>query len=232
MLTIIHGNDVVTSRKYYLDQKNESSITFDAESIEISEITHSLQGGGLFGPSKKIFIDNLFSRKSSKNFDAVLESLRTADDAEIYIWADKEIGVKILSAFPKHVVQSFKISQNIFGFLDSLRPNSPSNVSRFHDALNSSETEIVFAMIVRQFRLMIGLSEESGLPAGEAGKNIDEVKRLAPWQKSKLIKQASAFGKEKLLIAYKKLYKIDKAQKTGSSNLNLLQNIDILLLEI
>ena len=70
---------------------------------------------------------------------------------------------------------------------------------------------------------MIGLSEKA---------DIEEVKRLAPWQKSKLMNQASMFEMKKLKEIYKKLYKIDKAQKTGATNLSLTQNIDIFLLEI
>ena len=66
----------------------------------------------------------------------------------------------------------------------------------------------------------------------DSKENIDEVKRIAPWQKSKIVRQASLFGEEKLKLIYKKLYKIDKTTKTGKSNLTLVQNIDILLLEI
>ena len=80
-------------------------------------------------------------------------------------------------------------------------------------------------MIIRQFRLLLGLSESSN-------NNIDEIKRLAPWQKSKLVRQASLFGVDKLKQIYKMLYKIDKSQKTGKSPLTLVQDIDILMLEI
>lgn len=226
MITIVHGEDIVSSRKYFVDQKDENSLTFDGETLMLIELNQSLSGSSLFGSSKKIFIDNLFSKKASKNFDSITELLsKKQKNTEVYIWSDKALSVKQLSLFPKADAKLFKIPQNIWSFLDGIKPGNVSNVSMFHNALSTSQPEIIFTMIIRQFRLMIGLSESFN-------NNIDEIKRLAPWQKSKLMRQASLFGIDSLKQIYKKLYKIEKQQKTGSSNLSLVQNIDILLLEI
>ena len=225
MITIIHGLDQLSSRNYLLEQKDKDSLTFDAQNLNIVELEQSLRGSSLFGSTKKIYIDNLFSKKGSKNIEIVAEVINKSKDVDIYIWADKEIGVKSLSVFPKFQNQNFKVPQNIWSFLDGIKPNNPSNITSFHIAISTNEPEIVFAMIIRQFRLMLGLVESSNIA-------IDEVKRLAPWQRGKLSKQASMFGLDNLKKAYKKLYKIDKSQKTGSTNLTLVQNIDILLLEI
>lgn len=225
MITIVHGNDITTSRKFFLDQKDENSLTFDAESLVLDELEHSLQGFGLFGERKKIFIENLFSRKATKNLEPIGSLLSKNQGLNVYVWADKEVGVKSLLSYPRFENKNFKIPNTIWSFLDGIRPNNLSNVKSFHSAINSTEPEIVFAMIVRQFRLLLGLTESSE-------NTIDEVKRLAPWQKSKLMRQASLFDKDSLKQIYKKLYKIEKQQKTGSSNLSLVQNIDILLLQI
>lgn len=224
MLTIIHGDDISSSRTYFFEQKDKDSLIFDAENLIIEELKNSLQGSSLFNEPKKIFIDNLFTKKGSKNYDEVSAFLTDIPaDLNVFLWANKDLGVKILNSFPKHNNQNFKIPKNIFSFLDSIRPNNPRNVSSFHKTLLESDEQIIFAMIVRQFRLMIGLSEKA---------DIEEVKRLAPWQKSKLMNQASMFEMKKLKEIYKKLYKIDKKQKTGATNLTLVQSIDILLLEI
>jgi hypothetical protein len=225
MITLIHGDDNLSSRKYYLSLKKSDAITFDAETLNPIELAQSLQGSGLFEDSKKIFIENLFTRKGSKNLTSVAEILENNDHAEIYIWADKDVGVRSLGKFPKFENQNFKIPQNIWSFLDSIRPNNSRNITSFHNALKGTEPEIVFAMILRQFRLLAGISSDSK-------QNAEEIKKLAPWQKVKLEKQASLFSQEKIKSIYKKLYKIEKGQKTGSSNLNLVQNIDIMLLEI
>ena len=225
MLTIIHGDDIVSSRNYFISLKKDNSLTFDAENLSLIELAQSLQGEELFGGSKYIFIDNLFTRKAAKNFNGIIEILNSKTEADVYIWSDKILGSKVLSELPKHTSQVFKIPQTIWAFLDGMRPGSSQNVLAFRQTLKSAEPEIVFAMIIRQFRLMLGLAEVSK-------QNIDEVKRLAPWQKSKLSQQTSLFGIEKLKELYKKLYKIEKSVKTGKSNLTLVQQIDIFLLEI
>ena len=157
MLTVVHGNDTSSSRKYFVDQKNKNSITFDAENLNAIELTQSIQGSGLFETSSKIFIDNLFSKKGSKNIEIVAEVINKSKDVDIYIWADKEIGVKSLSAFSKFQNQNFKIPQSIWSFLDGIMPDKPSNVSLFHSAIVTNEPEVVFAMIIRQFPLIFCL---------------------------------------------------------------------------
>lgn len=224
MITLVHGQDNMSSRKFFLSNKDNESITFDAETLSVIELSQSLQGGGLFENPKKIFIENLFTRKGNKNLSAVSEILNSNEKADVFIYADKDVGVRSLSGFPKFTNENFKVPQNIWSFLDGIRPNNPRNITSFHNALAGSEPEIIFAMIIRQFRLMIGISSP--------GKNIDEVKKLADWQRTKFQRQASLFGVSNLKEIYKKLYKIEKSAKTGSSNLNLVQNIDILLLEI
>ncbi len=225
MITIVHGDDELTSRNYFVSQKDAKSSIFDAETITLNELEQSLNGSDLFGISNKIFIENLFTRNGAKNLDEVAKALSKKNKADVFIWANKLLPAKTLSLFPNHKSQSFKIPQNIWSFLDGIKPNNSRNVSLFHSVLAETEPEIVFAMIIRQFRLMLGLSESSN-------NNIDEVKRLAPWQKSKLIRQATLLDLIKLKEVYKKLYKIDKSTKTGTSNLNLVQNIDILLLDL
>lgn len=225
MITLVHGADNITSREFLNSEKTPQSLTIDALALEGPILDQLLFGTSLFGENNKIFIENLFNRKAAKNFNAILDFLNKESDLDIYIWAEREISTKSFADFPKYIDKNFKVPQTIWAFLDGIRPNSTSNVSEFHNALSSTEAEIIFSMIVRQFRLMIGLYERSR-------KNADEVGRLRDWQINKLRSQASLFGLDKLKEIYKKIYKIDKSQKTGSTKLNLVQAIDILLLQI
>jgi len=59
------------------------------------------------------------------------------------------------------------------------------------------EPELIFFMLVRQFRIMLGI---------EASDKIDEVKRMAPWQLSKMQRQAKMFGEAKLKSSHEKLF--------------------------
>ena len=82
-------------------------------------------------------------------------------------------------------------------------------------------------MLIRQIRLLIALSEN-----GNTRDVIDEVKRLAPWQKSKLAKQAGYFSTQELLKIHEALYKMDLASKTSSFPLSLTETIDFFLLDL
>ena len=57
MITIIHGDDLVSSRKYLLDQKQQSTsqISFDGQ-FELEEFIQASQKNDLFLSEKKIFI--------------------------------------------------------------------------------------------------------------------------------------------------------------------------------
>jgi len=225
MITLIHGNDNLASRNYFLSIKDENSILMDAQNLNLVELSQIINGSGLFLEPKKIFIDNLFTNKGSKNQVDVFSIIGKGHDSEIYLYADKEIPIKSLSDIKDLNSKVFRVPQNIWNFLDEIRPKSSQNIFKFHEVLKETEPEIIFSMILRQFRLLLAISSSSS-------KNISEVSRLAPWQKSKLTRQASLFSNEKLIDIIKKLYFIDKTTKTGKTSLSLKQNIDILLLEI
>jgi DNA polymerase III delta subunit len=226
MITIYHGQDLVSSRKAFVSQKDKNSVTFDAININLVEFSQSASGSSLFAETKSIFLENLFNRKAAKNYDQLIELIKKAPkETNIHIWSDKDLTKKGLSDLGEYSDREFKIPQNIFGFLDGIRPSYPKNVLNFHEVIKTAEVEIVFFMIIRQFRLLLGI-------LGDSKENIDEVKKLATWQKTKLQRQASLFGEEQLKKIYKKIYKIDKSVKTGRTNLSLAENIDIFLLDI
>lgn len=221
MINIIHGDDTTASRDFFVKQKTAGSITYDAENLSSVELAQTLQGSGLFEGGNKIFIESLFGRKA-KNVEQITELVNThSKNSDIFIYSDKLLPAKTLKEFKNSQETAFKIPQTIWAFVDGIRPNNPSNINLFHSALSSNESEIVFSMLLRQFRLLLGLES-----------NIDEAKRLAPWQIGKLQRQKSNFGAEKLKNIYKKLYKIDRQTKTGSTNLTLMQSIDMLMLDL
>ncbi len=223
MINVIHGQDTLASRNFYNSQKTKDSLIFDAESISLIDLSQSVQGLSLFDSNKKIFIDNLFSRKT-KNLEEITELLANAKDVDFYLYADKEVGLKLLNLLGKPTSHNFKFKESIFTFLDGIRPNNTRNIVLFRDALSSSEPEIILFMLGRQVRLLLSQLSQ--------GDQIEEAKRLAPWQKDKLLRQARLFGEDKLLSFHKKLYKLEKNFKTGASKLDIAASIDILLLEI
>lgn len=232
MITIIHGEDIAASRNFLQEEKKKHKdlVLFEGGKLTITDLVQNIEGTGLFGDTKTIFIEDFFGKikKSSKEAKEIIEFLnKNSKTANIVFWESKEIQKRDLSSFKSAVVKTFKLPQTLFVFLDSLKPNnSKSLITLFHNSLeNGIKEELILFMLQRQFRLLLSLSHNDN------GK-IDEVVRLAPWQKGKLEKQAKLFSEENLKQIYKKLFEIELGQKTGTLNLSLVQAIDFLLLEI
>lgn len=249
MITIIHGDDTSLSRNYFseLKQKNKDLVIFDGNKITITDLVQNIEGSGLFGNAKVIFIEELLTKlkKTDKTAKEILNFIdKNSKKFNFVLWEGKEILKRDLLLFKDAVVKFFKLPKNIFLFLDNLKPgNSKSLLNFFHQALDSGiKEELILFMLQRQFRLLLALlgshpersegSRDSSPLAQNDNGSIDEITRLAPWQMGKLQRQAKLFNLSDLIRVYKKLYKIEIAQKTGISSLSLTQNIDFLLLEL
>jgi len=230
MLTIVHGSDTALSRKYFLEEKQrlKESITLDADAVNLTDLAQVFEGGGLFGETKTLFIEQFITkRKRSGDFEEIAKKLEAYGmEHTIIVWEGKELDRSALNQFKKAIVKIFKLPQTLFQLLDAFQPgNGKLLVKLFHETIQNSETEMIFFMIVRQVRMLLALSEKNET-------QIDELKRLAPWQKSKLEKQASHFKPEQLLHIYNKLFKLEIGQKTGTLSLPLDSAIDFLLIEV
>ncbi len=228
MITIIFGEDITSSRNFFYNKKSElnNSYSFDGKNINSTEIYQLLNNSSLFiqGP---IFIENFFSNIKSVESQNLLSYLITNEkNTDIFIWEEKAPTKTVLKDFKKPTLVPFELPRTVFSFLDSIKPNSDkTNVTSFRSALGDNDPEILFYMLIRQFRLLIAISDYSS-------ENIDEVARLAPWQKDKLVRQSRLFDKEKLINEYKKLYEIDYSLKTGNTSRTLTQAIDFFLADL
>jgi len=231
MITIVHGDDTSSSRNYLLEERNKLSNGFilEGKTLSLNNITQILESNELFSNTKTVFIENFLSnKKSGKEFDLIIEFLNNKQANEnIFIWEDKQLTKGILGIFTKAQIKTFTFPSSIFIFLDAIKPGNGINlISLFHQTLDSSAPEQILFMLIRQFRLMLGLQSLS------IQDSIDEIKRLAPWQKGKLEKQAKLFKIDLLKKIYSKLFQIDHGQKTGTLSISLTQAIDFLLLDI
>lgn len=227
MLTILHGDDISQSRKFFtgLKQKAESPETFEAENLTVTDLLQSLSSG-LFANDRSVFIENFLTKsKKLTEYESILQILeKYSDTSQIVLWEGKEIDKKEIAKLNKAVNRLFKLPQLLFTFLDSIKPgNSKRLLTVFHDLQYSSESELIFFMLIRQFRVLLAVKENA---------EIDETKRMAPWQRQKLEQQARLFETKKLIRLYNELFEIDKKQKTGKLLLPLPSTIDFFLLEI
>lgn len=234
MITIIHGDDIVSSRNFFLDLKKSSDnpITINEKNLNFTTILQLLKGSGLFDEQKDIFIEELLSsKKIIADSEKIIDLIKNSKDRNVNFWEKNELTKTNLSAFPNAKVKLFKVPQNLFYFLDNIKPNNKNNVINFHKTLDSTDADAVFYMMLRQFRLLIVLRSQDLALSGTDDLQIDEIKRLAPWQKDKLKRQASFFSAGELKSIYNKLFEIDLKIKVGEIT-NLSRAIDIFLLEI
>lgn len=226
MITIIHGDNIELSREYFVGQKKQvqNPITLDGKKMILTDLMQIFEGGGLFEDDKTVFIEDFFSaRKESAEVQEIIAYLEKAQGS-VYIW--ERLDVSKLKLVPKKAqYKLFNYPKEIFSFLDSLSPRNTSLIKKFHEVLKTTEAEVIFYLIIRQIRLLLAIKE-----TGED--SIEEVKRLASWQKSKLQKQSLIFTKEQLIHIHDKLCEIDLAQKTGTTPLSLIESIDFLLLSL
>lgn len=228
MITIIHGNDAASSRKYFLGEKERLSdaTVVDGKSINLTDLTQIFEGGELFANPKNFFIEQVFARKKSRELDEIVNYIEANKNNNIFMWDDKELTKSNLSHFKNPIVKIFKLPQTLFLFLENIKPkNGKVLIKLFHETLASSDPEMIFFMMIRQVRTLLSVIE--------AGSNsIDEVKRLAPWQKSRITQQADSFEIKDLKKLYSRLFEIEKGLKTGGLTSPLTQTIDFLLLDI
>lgn len=228
MITIIHGDDLAASRKYFLEQKKQDEFPLlNGESLSTTTLVEILEGNTLFSDKKSVYIENFFSKKKGKEFDAIISYLKKSGDlGDIFFWEGSLLQKRHLDIFAKKKIKEFKLPQAIFLFLDSIKPgNAKQLITLFHSVSQQKETEFLFYMLIRQFRLLLALSDSKA-------EQIDEVKRLTPWQMQKLQRQCSLFMPSNLVIHYQTLAQIDLAQKTGKLSTTLVQTIDFFLLNL
>jgi DNA polymerase III delta subunit len=230
MLIIIHGNDIVTSRKVFLSEKQRfpEALLMREDEVNLTMLAQLLEGGGLFEDSKTLFIERFLSdRKKSLDKEFVVAYLvKQAKTHTIFLWEGKELDRGVISPFKDANIKLYKLPSTLFALLDAIKPGAGQNlVKLFHSCLETTEVEMVFFMLVRQFRLLLSVSEKQDQP-------ISEIIRMSSWQKNKLQNQAKLFPGPTLIDLFNCLFQIETQYKTGNLPLSLVAKIDFFLLKI
>jgi hypothetical protein len=195
--------------------------------INSSTISKMLQTTNLLERTRQSASKTFSKRKPSKDMDAITEYVKASEkNYDIIFWESKQLTKKPLVTFSHATVKAYLLPQSLFAFLDAIQPEHTKTLLHlYHQALTHTEAEMILAMLTRQVRLLLAISEESIDP-------IEEVKRLAPWQKNKLLSQSRQFSLQKLQNLHSQLYALDVQSKTGGLSLPLSQSIDFFLASI
>ena len=230
MLTIIHGNDIVASRKFFLQEKQrftDATLIQEGE-VNLTSLAQVLEGGGLFGDSKTLFIEHFLSgRRKSLEKEFVIDYLvKHAKTHAIFLWEGKELERGVISPFKGANLKLYKLPSSLFALMDAIKPgNGKALIQLFHSCLETTETEMVFFMLVRQFRLLLAV-------AGKDVEAISEVGRMASWQRGKVEAQAKLFDTTRVIDLYSMLFQIETLYKIGGLTGSLVAQIDFFLLNV
>lgn len=216
-MIIIHGDDV---KKSY-DRLNSLLKTFTdsgvntylhpASELSPTALRQELGGTDLFDAKNVEVIYGYLALNKSKTKEAITKILQENNLGEIILYEEREVPAGQLKSFPKAKVEVFKISPVIFKFLETLRPGNQTVILPSFSKIISQDTEpeFVFAMLVRQIRMLI-----------QAKNQPDQIK-TSPYAKKMFIAQSGYFTIEHLIDLHHKLYKIDKKIKTGNTSVDI-----------
>ena len=226
MIIILHGENNFLSRQKLQEEietfkaeKKGEVLRFEGNNLSLVNLQQALESSSLINENQLVVIESLFSGRKNKQKEIILSYLKETNPENLVIWEGKKIDGRALSSFKAQVLR-FDLPLIIFRFLDSLAPeNIPQSINLFHQSLKQDPPELVFNLLIRQFRLLI-------LAADLGEKGLGQMK---DWQKGKLIRQAKKFGLAKLIKIYKELLRIDWQQKTSRSPFNLISQLDLFL---
>ncbi len=217
MIKIICGEDVIASRNYFQQLKNEYQLKnyhivelAPEEIIDLNDATLSLF------ENKKIYFSNFVYNKLSKNKKLIkkLEEINKNKNLTFYIFEEKS--KYDLQHFKNFAITEFKLSNNIFKLLDNFIPNNKANFLELMAKIIDKKNEnIFFSLLTKRVRELLIVKAKGELKT----KNI--------WYRKKIEKQSHCWPLDKLIQAYQGLLNIEKAQKTSSSAYSVKESLDI-----
>lgn len=229
MLTLIHGNDKVASRKVLeelrLKYSSYENIVFGGEKMTLTDMVMSADSMSFLAPQKLVIIENLLTGSVNREKEAILDFLRDKKiSAEVILWEGKELPKTIINKyFSDATVVSCPLPAILFRFLDSIGEKPlPTILSMLHMLAVEREAEFILSMLIRQWRNLLIASDlgKSGFAA------------IPSWQAGKFINQARYFSLKSLISSYRQLLSFDIKIKTGLTPYSLRELLDIFFVSL
>jgi len=106
---------------------------------------------------------------------------------------------------------------DIFELVDAIgNQDAPKALAEFHHLQEEVNLQVIFTMIIRQFRLLIQARD-----CLDRGLNVKDTLQIHPFVADKITHQAQNFSKEELLQIYASLQQTDYQSKTSSVDLSV-----------
>ncbi|MBI3379197.1 hypothetical protein HY029_00410 [Candidatus Gottesmanbacteria bacterium] len=229
MLTLIHGDDIVSSTKVLEDIKTRypdyEKVYLRGTTSTLTDVVIATDSLSLFASQKLVIIENLIEGADADKKDKILSFLtEKKTSCEVVIIEQKEISKTILKKyFAQAKTILCQIPAILFKFLDSIGDKSvPQVLSMYHQITDNRDPEFIISMLIRQWRNLIIASD-----LGESG-----FSGMPSWQSYKFIKQARFFTLPSLILSYRQLLSLDLKVKMGLSPYTLRQLLDIFFVSL
>ncbi len=226
---IFHGEDQAKSRQALyqsIDQAKQKGFQvkwLSGDSLTRADLEIQLGTQDLF-TQEIIVIENFLSQPKSKNKDQCLNYLETySGSKDLYFWDKKLVTATTLKKLKSHqpIIKVFKLPFLVYKLLESFLPNnSDQTLAIFHQTLNHADPNFIFIMLARHLSQLI------------IAKTAPNQLTGASWQKQKLIRQANQWSLTQLINFHHQLFQIDLHFKTGQSQLDLIDQLDLLFLSL
>lgn len=231
MIIILHGDDILKSRQELERIKKQSKeaelLILDGRKVDLTQVKQALEARAMFTASRLVIIENLFSGRKNKNQEEILGYLaKSPVEVDLVLWEEGGVSKTLLGKFPKSQILLFKPEPVLFKFLELIRPeNTGEMLTLLTRCIGVEAPEIIFYMLVRQFRFLLLVKD--GITSG-----VEELDRLADWQKERLSRQAKYFSQKQLVDIYHKLLEIDFCQKRGLAPFDLSKTLENFIISL
>lgn len=224
MLTIICGEDSISSRNYFLEQeKNLREKNFEIVNVDyrqVLELDESEASSASLFTQKRVYFTSSLNKKVLKKLNLKTErkikEIIISKKIQVFDW-EEETTARGLKSIKGITVKEFKPNQNIFKLLDSCYPgNLKTFINTLHIVSESTEDIFIFIMLARHMRNILITKQGERLP------------KLMSWQIAKLSNQAKYWRLENLINFYQGLHRIDVNSKTGRTPYPVKKSLDIL----
>ncbi len=224
MITVVCGEDVISSRDYYNRLKQNSRDQGDEvkniASSALPEISHWQGSAPTLFSNKTVFFTEYVNKKlgrTTKELKETVEKIAKDTNTDLIVW--EEVSARELKLGKLVTVKEFKPTTSIFQLLDLCVPGKKTQfIETVKTLMGDMEATFIFLMLIRHMRKIL------------LAKSGTYDKGTAPWQRGKLAAQAKAWEQTKLISFYDTLHRIDIGLKTGGSPYTLQQSLDILAL--
>ena len=209
MIHLLHGDNITKSYSRLQELKEHygstglTSLEIDANKATLTTWKDFISSDQLF-EEDFLIIYNLFANKDL-SIDDIL-----AMEKNIIIYEKKKLDRPPVGKGIN--VEKFDLEQALYKFVECLVPgNSSICLKYYQQSLLQQPWELIFSMIVRQFRLML-YSKAINLPKDS------QWDKIADWQKQKIRTQSAKFSLERLKLIYRRLLEIDVLAKTSQDS--------------